>query len=180
MAALLVASLAGAQEAPANEVLVTAAATSRLLVNDSFEQWEGDTPTGWEVSIPKAVAKAAEGEKGKVVASVTPQEKDPVDIRQLLKPDLFLPGDTLLLIVECYADNAGAAEAVIRQNAGEGGKRVVNTESHPGGGWAMLPVMVALQDPLPASIEFRLRVAPGNDAPVRVRSIRAEVVPAIP
>jgi hypothetical protein len=181
--ALLVLCFDARAEAPAAPAEVSAAErvalTSFLLLNPDFSQWNNELPAAWIVSDPGSVSKAAEAETGATLVSVLPAGKDFVDLRQNPDPALCLPGDQLILEADCYADEAGSVEAVLRINF-EGDKRVIMRESHPGGGWAKLRVICQVPEAPLSLVECRIRVLKAAETPVRVRSAQAQIVPAIP
>jgi len=164
---------------PAELAAQRAANSGRLLFNDTFSEWQNDQPTAWVISDPEAVTKGAEAETGAALLSAKPVNSDFVDIRQNPNPALCLPGDVLIFEVDCYSDDAGSVEAVLRVNH-SGDKRIITREAHPGGGWAKLRAVCPVPEAELSLVECRIRVIKGAETPVRLRSAQANIVPAIP
>jgi len=170
---------AATSPAPVQSNAERTALSSRLLLNESFAEWEDSLPKDWSVSVPTAVTRSAETESGASLLSVFPGEADYVDVRQTPDPALLLPGDQVIFEVDCYADQAGTVEAVLRINHG-GDKRIIMREVHPGGGWAKLRTLCQVPAEQLTLVECRIRVLKDAPAPIRVRHATAQVVPAIP
>lgn len=173
------APVAGSSTTPTRSHAERTTLTSRLLLNESFTEWEDSLPKDWSVSVPAAATRTVETETGAPLLSVYPGEADYVDVRQTPDPALLLPGDHVIFEVDCYADEAATVEAVLRINHGSD-KRIIMRESHPGGGWAKLRTLCQVPAEQLTLVECRIRVLKNAPTPIRVRHATAQVVPAIP